>query len=139
MLGLWLVVMNAFTPSLAPASTRNANGATPTSVRWAALYEAGNVVAMLAGVSSERPSHEMRNFPVMIRDCDEQRREAAERGLADLSAIMEPGLAALMAINARGNDCRAAAQALWHEFTVAREALLNLLPPTGAMGPRRSA
>ena len=53
--------------------------------------------------------------------------------------MMEPGIAALLGINARGADPRPAALALWREFTAARGAVLSLLPPSGAMGPRRSA
>lgn len=134
--------MNAAPPHLAPAR-RPAQPAQPavpsTSMRWAALAEAAQVVAMLAGLETERPSKEVRNFPALIRDCDRWRRALADNAIADLSAIMEPGLATLLAINARGADCRPAALALWREFVEARSAVLALLPPTGALGPRRSA
>ena len=52
---------------------------------------------------------------------------------------MEPGIAALMAINARGGDCRSAAEALWSEFSAARAALLAMVPATGSFGPLRAA
>jgi hypothetical protein len=45
---------------------------------------------------------------------------------------MEPGLAALLAVNARGADPRPAAEALWREFLAARAAVLALLPPAAA-------
>ena len=131
--------MNAATPSLAPATGRHPTGGNAITMRWAALTEASRVVAMLAGVTVARPAREIRDFPALMRDGDPWRREATERGLEDLAAIMEPGLAALMAINARGADCQAAAQALWAEFAEARNALVSLLPPSGAMGPRRCA
>jgi len=108
-------------------------------MRWAALGEAGQVVAMLAGLEAERPSKEVRNFPALIRDAEKWRRELVDNGCADLAAVMEPGIAALLAVNARGADCKPAALALWREFVEARSALLKLLPPTGEMGPRRSA
>jgi hypothetical protein len=108
-------------------------------MQWAALGEAAGVVAMLAGLSPERPGTEMRNFPALIRDADRWRRERAEAGIADLAAIMEPGLAALLAVRARGADPRPAALALLNEFNSARLALLALLPPSGAHGPRRVA
>ena len=56
-----------------------------------------------------------------------------------MTAMLQPGIAALLGVNARGADPRAAALALWREFIAARAALLALLPPTGAMGPPRSA
>jgi hypothetical protein len=59
--------------------------------------------------------------------------------VADLAAVMEPGLAALLSINARGADTRPAARALLHEFNQARAAIIALLPPSGPHGPLRSA
>lgn len=108
-------------------------------MRWAALADAANVVAALAGLEPERSTREVRNFPALIRDLETWRRERAENGVADLVAIMEPGIAALLAVNARGADARPAATALWHEFVTARASILALLPPAGALGPRRSA
>ncbi|NIR98637.1 MAG: hypothetical protein GWO03_11515 [Gammaproteobacteria bacterium] len=108
-------------------------------MRWAALTDAGSVVALMAGLAPEKPSAEVRNFPAMLRDCPDWRRRLAEGAVADLAAIMEPGLAALMAINARGADPRPAAQALWREFSNSRSAILDLLPKSGNMGPRRAA
>ncbi|MWV26433.1 hypothetical protein GRF63_00810 [Erythrobacter sp. GH3-10] len=108
-------------------------------MRWAALGEAGQVVAMLAGIEPERPSREVRNFSALIRDADQWRRDLADNGCIDLAAVMEPGISALLAINARGADCKPAALALWKEFVAARDAMLALLPPSGQLGPRRSA
>ena len=93
----------------------------------------------LAGLAPERPGIEIRNFPALIRDADPWRRERAEVGIADLAAVMEPGMAALLAVRARGADPRPAALALLNEFNAARLAVLALLPPTGALGPRRTA
>jgi hypothetical protein len=133
--------MNALPPSFTAASrTGFAQGsASATSMRWAALADAANVVARLAGVEPERPTPELRNFPALIRDAEPWRREHAENGVADLAAVMEPGIAALLAVNARGADPRPAAMALWREFIGARSAILALLPPGGALGPRRLA
>jgi len=133
--------MNAVPPSFTAASRAGfAQGsASATSMRWAALADAANVVASLAGVEPERPTPELRNFPALIRDTEAWRREQAENGGADLAAVMEPGIAALLAVNARGADPRPAAMALWREFTAARAAILALLPPSGALGPRRLA
>jgi len=110
-----------------------------TSIRWAALGEAGAVVAMLAGIEAERPNRLIRNFPGLLRECPAWQRDLATGWIDDLNAIMEVGLAALLAVNARGTDCRAAAVSLWQEYLAARGALLALLPPSGALGPVRSA
>ncbi len=109
------------------------------SLRWAALAESGVVVCALAGIEPEFPNKHSRNFPVLLRDCDGWRREVANGGIDDLAGIMEAGIGALLAISARGQDCRAAALALWQEFIGARAALLELLPPGGELGPLRSA
>jgi hypothetical protein len=125
-----------------PAAGRASFGAaaaSATSMKWAALQDAAAVVATLAGLDPERPSSAIRNFPAVIRDAGNWRRETAEKGIDDLAAIMEPGIAALLAVNARGADSAAPALALWREFHAARVALLALAPPAGDLGPRRSA
>ena len=106
-------------------------------LRWSALADAANVVAALAGLEPDPVSPEVRDFPALIRDTEPWRRERAENGVADLSAIMEPGLTALLAINAGGTDPRPAALALWREFVAARAAIVSLLPPRGSSGSRR--
>ena len=127
------------TPALAPATGGHPSGSSDSALRWAALTEAGQVVAMLAGVSTGRPGREIRDFPVLLRDTKPWRREAAEHALDELAAMMEPGIAALMAINACGGDCRPAAEALWAEFCAARAALLAMVPSAGSFGPLRAA
>lgn len=122
-----------------PAIERSTMAANATSMRWSALGDAGNVVAALAGVQPEAPSRTLRNFPVLIRECPQWRRDLAENMVADLAAVMEPGIAALLAVNARGADPRPAARALWREFTAARAAVLALLPPAGELGAPRLA
>jgi len=124
--------------ALAPKGYKGV-AASITSMKWAALQDAAQVVATLAGLEPERPSPEIRNFPAVIRDAGDWRRETAEKGIDDLAAIMEPGIAALLAVNARGADAGPPAMALWREFHAARAALLALAPLPGTMGPRRSA
>ncbi|HEY7808734.1 MAG TPA: hypothetical protein VIC34_16180 [Croceibacterium sp.] len=135
--------MNAIPPSMTPGAQSRASfgqsAASAASLKWAALQDAANVVAGLAGLELERSTPEIRNFPALIRDTAAWRRELAERGIDDMAAVMEPGIAALLGVNARGADPRAAALALWREFSHARGAVLALLPPSGTMGPRRSA
>lgn len=109
------------------------------SMKWAALHDAAKIVATLARVETEKTTTTERNFPAIIKDAGGWRLEAAQKGLQDLSAIMEPGIAALLAVNARGADASAPARSLWNEFATAKQALLGLAPETGDMGPRRSA
>ena len=109
------------------------------SVQWAALHDAAAAVAAMAGLEPEQATARVRGFPAQIRDAGGWRLELAASGIADLSAIMKPGLTALLAVRARGQDAAAAALALWQEFQAARDAIVALAPEAGAMGLRRSA
>lgn len=132
--------MNAIPPTMTPPRPAFGQAATgASSLKWAALQDAANVVAALAGLAPERTTPEVRNFPALIREAAPWRRELADRAIEDMTAVMEPGIAALLGVNARGADPRPAALALWREFTEARAGVMALLPPSGALGPRRSA
>ena len=125
-----------------PASGRAMFGqasASAMSMKWSALHDAAGVVATLAGLAAGPMTADIRNFPAVMRDSGGWRRNLAEQGIADLGAILEPGLSALLAVHARGASPGAAAQALWQEFLAARDALMSLAPPPGGAGPRRSA
>ena len=111
--------------------------ASAMSMKWAALHDAATVVGTLAGVATEPMRPELRNFPAAMRDLGGWRREAAEQGIDDLSAIMESGLAALLAVHARGTNPAVPALALWQEFQVSRAALLVLTPPPESPTQRR--
>lgn len=102
--------------------------------RWTAIHEASAAVAALAGRHSDAAVNEIHSFPVLIGDADEWRREEADKGISDIAAVMEAGLSALLAVNARGGDPRPAAEALWREFEDARNSVLALLPPAGKPG-----
>ena len=111
--------------------------ASAMSMKWSALHDAVNVVGMLAGLAAEPLRPEIRNFPAVMRDVGGWRREQTEHGIDDLSAIMQPGLAALLAVHARGTNPAVPALALWQEFHAARAALLALVPPPGTTSIRR--
>jgi hypothetical protein len=129
--------MNAIPPSFPPAGSAGAGLASGSpgivAMQWAALAEAADLVATLAGVEPRFDPDERGGFAALIASAEAWRRERAERGVADLAAIMEPGLAALLEINARGADPRPAALALSREFTAARTAILAVLAPAGAV------
>ena len=129
-------------PGILPGSGRAEFGqasASAMSMKWATLHDAAGVVAMLAGGVSEPMRAEVRNFPATMRDVGGWRRTVAEQGVADLAAIMEPGIAALLAVQARGVSPAAPAAALWQEFLAARDGLMALLPPPDQAPPRRNA
>jgi len=106
--------------------------ACPVVLKWSVLHDAAGIVAALAGLAPESLKPQVRNFPVLVRDAGGWRTALAEQGIDDLTAIMEPGIAALLEVHARGASCAAAALALWHEFVRARTALLALACPAGA-------
>lgn len=133
--------MNAMTDTSAQQRIDGAamRGPSAMSIQWTALQDAGAAVATLAGLAPEKPNILVRNFPALIRDAGGWRQELAIRGVADLAAMMQPGLKALLAVSARGQDPTAAALCLWREFHEARAMLLSLAPESGAMGPMRTA
>lgn len=98
------------------------------SLRWAALHDAASAVAALAGVPDARPDPAVRGFPAHARDAAGKRFALVEQGVADIAAFMQPGLTALLAVNARGQDARVPARALWNEFLLARDAVMALVP-----------
>jgi hypothetical protein len=96
---------------------------------WDALHEAAAVVAMLAGVPAEPLEDEMQAFGVKLAQAPHWLRDIVRQGIEDLAAIMEPGLAALLAVHSGGRDPAAPARALWSEFVAARDALLAVALP----------
>ena len=130
-------------PGILPGSGRAEFGqasASAMNMKWAALHDAAGVVAMLAGVTAEPMQPESRNFPATVRDVGGWRYDLADQGIGDLAAIMEPGIAALLAVQARGVSPATPALALWQEVQAARDGLLTLVPPPGeSPAPRRFA
>ena len=111
--------------------------ASASSLKWTVLHDAASHVAALAGLEREPLTPDIHDFPALLREAVPWRRGLAERAIDDMAAVMEPGISALLGIEARGADARPAALALWREFTEARAAVLALLPPAGTMGPPR--
>lgn len=131
--------MNAIPTDLHPAAPAAGKARQALSMRWAALHDAADVVAALAGIAPEQPSAAVRNFPAQVRDLGAWKLDLVRCGVDDLTAIMQPGLAALLAVNARGQSAAAAALTLWQEFLAARDALVRLAPASPARTPRRPA
>lgn len=118
--------LNPGAPGLDPATTGD------FGAKWATLLQAAGVVAALAGRPDDPIRAEVRDFPQAMAAAGGWRLALAAQGVDDLAAVMEPGLAALLAIHGRGADPAVAAEALWEEFAAARGALLALLPPPSA-------
>ena len=116
-------------PLDAAVASLGAPASDATARKWATLHEAAFVVATLAGIAQPPLAPELRSFAAAIHQAPDWRREMAEQGVDDLAAIMEPGLAALIAVHGSGVDPMAPARALWHEFVVSRDALLRLVRP----------
>lgn len=136
--------MNAVPPDFPPAGRAPAGqlgqadalgAADEIRLKWDALHEAGAIVAELAGEDLGQDSLEIRAFPRAIAETGGWQARLARQGLDDLVAIMEPGIAALLAVNERGADTQVPAQTLWHEFDAARGALLALVVPAEELDP----
>jgi hypothetical protein len=109
--------------ALLPRETGGAGFA--LAARWQSLDDAGRVIASLAGEAEPSPDP---HFAARVESVADDRRRAAVQGVDDLSAMIEPGLSALLYVCENGGDARAPAIALWREFSAARASLLALVP-----------
>ena len=99
-----------------------------TGLQWAALHDAADAVAQLAGISPA-PHAGAAAFASALREAPHWRRKLVDQGVQDLSAMMEPGLVALISVHGVGRDAAVPAMALWHEFVAARDALVATVLP----------
>ena len=127
--------MSTLIPESFPAATgaETQPATAQIAARWAALHEAAAVVSALAGVTPLDPPAGVRGFPRAIASAGGWRRNLAMQGIADLSAILETGITALLAVHARGAVAAAPARALWDEFVAARDGLVALCPQNQAL------
>lgn len=94
--------------------------------RWSALHEMGQAIATKAALSSEPFSGDLATFPERIAMSTISHMQLALWSLEDIDAMTQPGLTALNAIEARGQDVTAPALTLWREFHHARSAVMAL-------------
>lgn len=93
--------------------------------RWEALGVKAEQLARLAGLGAD---HAMpATLPDAIGQANEWQRDLVWRGVEDIEAMLQPGLAALRILGDRGQDPSAPALALWRELHGARSAILRLL------------
>ena len=118
--------MSETSPPSPPADDRRCTPAV-LDAKWRALENVTSAVADLAGIGADSSDRAATDFPGMLAQTSGWRRNLAEDGLNDLIAIVEPGVAALLAVHARGNDTAPAAMALWREIKLARANLLDIV------------
>ena len=98
----------------------------PLALKWTALQAAAEVVASLADIRPRGSAETAQALAAGLERAGGWRLDLARQSVDDIAAMMEPGIAALLAVRAQGGDARAAALALWQEFDRARQALLTL-------------
>ena len=115
---------------LPPAGERDAriNEPAALAVQWDAVHEAAAAVGILAQLGEEPMDETLRNLPARAVAMGGIKLDMVIRGIDDLAAVMQPGLRALLSLNAQGHDTTAAALTLWREFHNARAAILALAP-----------
>ena len=96
-------------------------------LQWDAVHEAASAVGHLAQLGREQLAEDVLTLPLRAAELGGWHYEAVARGIDDLSAVMQPGLRALLSLTAQGKDTTAAALTLWREFHTARAAILSLV------------
>jgi len=94
--------------------------------RWHALHGTGQAIAAKAALAKEPFTGDLAAFPKHIAQRNPSYLQLALWSLEDMDAVTQPGLTALNAIEARGQDATAPALALWREFHHARSAIMAL-------------
>lgn len=94
--------------------------------QWEAVHEAAGAVAALAQLGGEAPPADLADLPARAAAGGGWRYDMTARAIEDIAAFMQPGLRALLALTARGQDTTAAALTLWREFHSARSAIIEL-------------
>ena len=119
----------AMLPPSAAGAPRPAPDLARLSEQWDAVHAAAGAIAALAQLGHEAPAPEIASLPQRAAQTGGWSYETIARGIDDLAAFMQPGLRALLALTARGQDTTAAALTLWREFHAARAAILDLARP----------
>lgn len=105
----------------------SANPAASIRQLWTQLHHEADELAAFADLAMSGKGSGPVELPAALAEASGWQRNLAWQSLEDIAAMMQPGMAALRTIAARGNDTTAPAMALWREFHSAREALLAML------------
>ena len=100
--------------------------------KWASLHADAAQLARLADLAPETEKTEISTFAMQLEDAQPWQRRLAMEAINDIDAMMQPGLSALRTISARGQDATAPALALWREFHVARQAVIEMVAQSPA-------
>ena len=96
------------------------------SRQWIELHQTAARLASVALLAPEPFDAALAGFPARLAAADQWQQEMAQQGIADIDAMMRPGLRALDVLTERGQDASVPALALWREFHHARAAVLAL-------------
>ena len=96
--------------------------------QWSAVHDAAAAIGVLAQLGRPEEGPEVTGLPERAETLAGFEYELVRRGVDDLAAIMQPGLRALLALSAGGQDTTVAALTLWREFHASRDAIVALVP-----------
>ncbi|WP_370034002.1 hypothetical protein [Qipengyuania mesophila] len=113
-------------PPASPAGPCSVTDLEVLTEQWEAVHDAAGAIAALAQLAHEPLAPEIAALPRRAARIGGSTYEMTAHGIEDLAAFMQPGLRALLALTAKGQDTTAAALTLWREFHTARTALLEL-------------
>jgi hypothetical protein len=91
-----------------------------------ALHGQAATLALLARIAAE-PVQAGTAITTLVARARPWQRNLVAQAVADCSAMLESGLAALATLSGRGQDTAAPALTLWREFHAARAAMLAVL------------
>ena len=98
------------------------------AAQWDAIHEAAAAVGSLAQLGEEPVDEQVRGLPERAVAMGGVNLAMVARGIDDLSAVLKPGLRALLELTGKGHDTTCAALTLWREFHNARSAVIALAP-----------
>ncbi|MBX7528158.1 hypothetical protein [Qipengyuania vesicularis] len=98
------------------------------AAQWDAIHEAAAAVGNLAQLGEEPVDEQVRGLPERAVAMGGVNLAMVARGIDDLSAVLKPGLRALLELTGKGHDTTCAALTLWREFHNARASVIALVP-----------
>lgn len=107
---------------------RNARDQANLAAQWEAVHEAAAAIGVLAQLGRPDESEAVTRLPERAEAHGGYEYDMVRRGVDDLAAVMQPGLRALLALSAAGQDTTSAALTLWREFHASRDAIIALAP-----------
>lgn len=94
--------------------------------QWKELHQTAGRLAGVARLAPEPFDAALAGLPARLAGATPWQQEMAKQGIADIDAMLRPGVRALDVLLERGQDASVPALALWREFHHARAAVLAL-------------